>query len=190
MVITLQLLAATVGSFARNHIICHIKYASTLCACCLQKTVLHRTIFTFSVLDVSCRAMVRPLSFDRSKASPVLCIAILIALNLAFYSKAAPTLRLVELAVCREHYLAIDAAVVGIDGHVPENLCKLEPIQRKVAWLFTLDELLHFCCDFVATIPAGLLTDRHGPRPALLLNVGGFIASWAWVVVVCKTPHR
>ena len=92
------------------------------------------------------RAQVRLLPSSRTSASPLLCTGILLVMNLAFYTKAAPTLRLVELAVCREHYLAVNPSVVDPSGFVPEELCKLGPIQRKVAWLFTLDELLHFCC--------------------------------------------
>ena len=84
--------------------------------------------------------------WNRTSLAPALCTGILLAVNLAFFTKAAPTLRLVELSVCREHYLKHDAGVIDSRGYVPEELCKLDSVQRKVAWLFTLDELLHFCC--------------------------------------------
>ncbi|KAL4789304.1 hypothetical protein BDV19DRAFT_395186 [Aspergillus venezuelensis] len=106
-------------------------------------------------------------------------------MNLAFYSKAAPTLRLVELTTCREYYRGDDPSVIGGDGFIDEKLCKLDTIQQKVAWLFAADELLHFCCGFLVTIPLGFLVDRVGSKPALILNFGGFVLSWAWTVLVC-----
>ena len=82
----------------------------------------------------------------RKKFAPHICTAIILALNLAFYSKAAPTLRLVELTVCREYYSVHNPNAIESNGYVSEAFCKDDEIQRKVAWLFTLDELLHFCC--------------------------------------------
>lgn len=88
-----------------------------------------------------------------------LCAAIVLVLNLAFYAKAGPTLRLVELAVCREYYAEHDPGKIRPDGGVDESECKLDGIQSKVAWLFMADELLHFVCG--ETLPSSLL--RLGP---------------------------
>ena len=82
----------------------------------------------------------------RAKLAPRLCAAIVLVLNLAFYSKGAPTLRLVELSVCREYWSQHDPSKINPGGVVPESECKLDAIQSKVAWLFMADELLHFCC--------------------------------------------
>ncbi|KAJ4367023.1 hypothetical protein N0V83_007553 [Neocucurbitaria cava] len=121
----------------------------------------------------------------RAKLAPHICVLIVLALNLAFYAKAAPTLRLVELTVCREYYQEHDITKIGPGGFVDEDLCKVSSIQKKVAWLFMADELLHFCCDFLATIPLGILADRYGPKPVMLLNFIGLIVSWTWVLLVC-----
>ncbi|KAA6412999.1 MAG: hypothetical protein FRX48_02742 [Lasallia pustulata] len=114
-----------------------------------------------------------------------LCVGILLVLNLAFYTRSAPVLRLVELTVCREYYATRDPGLIGSGGYVEEKSCKVDQIQKKVAWLFALDQLLHFCCDFVATLPLGFLATRVGPKPVMLLNFTGFILSWAWMVCVC-----
>ncbi|CAO2655437.1 Nn.00g105010.m01.CDS01 [Neocucurbitaria sp. VM-36] len=122
----------------------------------------------------------------RATLAPHICVLIVLALNIAFYAKTAPTLRLVELTVCREYYREHDISKIGPDGFIDEKLCKVSTIQHKVAWLFMADELLHFCCDFLATMPLGVLADRYGPRPVMLLNFVGLIVSWAWVLFVCK----
>ena len=85
-------------------------------------------------------------SSRRIRLAPIICAGIILVMNVAFYSKAAPVLRLVELTVCREHFSVHDPSVIGPDGYIDEETCKVDSIQRKVAWLFTLDELLHFCC--------------------------------------------
>lgn len=82
----------------------------------------------------------------RAKLASHICVLIVLALNLAFYAKAAPTLRLVELTVCREYYQEHDVSKIGPGGFVDERECKVSAIQKKVAWLFMADELLHFCC--------------------------------------------
>ncbi len=82
----------------------------------------------------------------RSQFAVYTCAAIILVLNVAFYSKGAPTLRLVELAICREYYKIHDPSVIGPDGFIPERLCKVSAIQKELAWLFALNEILHFCC--------------------------------------------
>ena len=82
----------------------------------------------------------------RSRLAVYTCAAIILVLNLAFYSKGAPTLRLVELTICREYYQVHDPSVIDSKGFVEERLCKASPIQKELAWLFALDEILHFCC--------------------------------------------
>ncbi|PSN59644.1 MFS general substrate transporter [Corynespora cassiicola Philippines] len=127
----------------------------------------------------------RPSNELRAKLAPHICVLIVLALNLAFYAKAAPTLRLVELTVCREYWEKNDATKVGLGGRVDEAECKVAAIQKKVAYLFMADELLHFCCDFIATVPLGILADRYGPKPVMLLNFVGLILSWVWMLLVC-----
>ena len=89
----------------------------------------------------------------RAKLAPLNCVLIVLALNLAFYAKAAPTLRLVELTVCREYYEQHDVSKIGPGGFVDESDCKVSIIQKKVGWLFMADELLHFCCGTLAGSP-------------------------------------
>jgi hypothetical protein len=82
----------------------------------------------------------------RAKFAPHLCAAIILVHNLSFYTKSAPMLRLIELSTCREYYAIHDPSIIGPGGFIEERLCKLDPIQWKVAWLHTLSQLLHLCC--------------------------------------------
>lgn len=88
----------------------------------------------------------------RRRLAPRLCAAILLVLNLAFYSRSAPVLRLVESAVCREYYVRHDPGFGDAGGYIEEKFCKVDEVQKKVAWLFALDQLLHFCCGKLSII--------------------------------------
>jgi hypothetical protein len=96
----------------------------------------------------------------RERIAPHLCAAIILFNNISFYSQSAPWLRLVELSSCREYYAVHDPSTIGPGGYIEEELCKLDPIQKKMAWLFMLDQLLHFVCGGYILILAGGLRNR------------------------------
>ena len=50
---------------------------------------------------------------------------------------ATPVLRLFEASVCRDYYLEHSPSSVDAGGYVPEELCKLIPIQEEVLFLNT-----------------------------------------------------
>jgi hypothetical protein len=83
---------------------------------------------------------------QRTRFAPYTCAAIIVALNLAFYAMSAPVVRIFELAVCREYYFAHDPSMVDSHGFVEEKFCKVDEIQRKVAWLLTINGMLGFLC--------------------------------------------
>ena len=72
------------------------------------------------------------------------CVATVLVLNLSFYSMGAPSVRIMELAVCREYYSAHDPKVIQNNGDIDEHLCKLDSIQKKTAWLLMGNQLLGF----------------------------------------------
>jgi hypothetical protein len=82
----------------------------------------------------------------RTRLAPYICAAIIFALNFAVYTMQAPFVRMIELAVCREYYAAQDPSVIDPGGFVDEKFCKVDSIQKKVAWLLAIDQLLEFCC--------------------------------------------
>ena len=46
-----------------------------------------------------------------------------------------PLNRIIELGFCRNYYLSHDPSVIAPDGDVSEDLCKISPVQQKLAWL-------------------------------------------------------
>jgi hypothetical protein len=53
--------------------------------------------------------------------------------DISFMIGAAPTTRLLELGICREHYRTADPSVIEPGGNVPELLCKIGEVQARLA---------------------------------------------------------
>ena len=56
-------------------------------------------------------------------------------ISLAIRLLNLPLNRVIELRYCKEYYQQHDPSVIGSDGSVPEELCKINEVQKKLAWL-------------------------------------------------------
>ncbi|KAM0262606.1 hypothetical protein ACHAQJ_001651 [Trichoderma viride] len=97
--------------------------------------------------------------------------------------KYISTLRLIELGICREHYLQNGPQPEDDYGSIPEHLCKLPSIQQRLAHLRGNLAALEAIVGLVFTIPYGLLIDRLGDRLVAGINVVGYLLSCAWIIV-------
>lgn len=99
--------------------------------------------------------------------------------------KMISSVRLIELGICREHYLLHDPSVIGSDKRVPEALCKLPNIQQELAHLRGSIGALEALVGLLLTIPYGLLINRVGERLLGVINIGGWALSSGWLTLVC-----
>ncbi|UKZ51059.1 hypothetical protein TrVGV298_004814 [Trichoderma virens] len=116
--------------------------------------------------------------------------AVLAATFLVLYAFAdilryISTVRLVELGICREHFLQSDPQSEDYYGNIPEHLCKLPSIQQRLAHLRGYLAALEAIVGLVFTLPYGLLVDLFGERLVAGINVIGYLLSCAWIIVVC-----
>ncbi|PNP47774.1 hypothetical protein THARTR1_10459 [Trichoderma harzianum] len=95
------------------------------------------------------------------------------------------TIRLVELGICREHFLQRDPQSEEDYRNIPEHLCKLPSIQQRLAHLRGYLAALEAIVGLILTLPYGLLVDRFGERLVAGINVVGYLLSCAWIIVVC-----
>lgn len=95
------------------------------------------------------------------------------------------TVHLVELGICREHFLQSDPQSKEHYRNIPEHLCKLPSIQQRLAHLRGYLAALEAIVGLVFTLPYGLLVDRLGERLVAGINVIGYLLSCAWIIVVC-----
>jgi hypothetical protein len=74
-----------------------------------------------------------PASKNRQSIRPLIILLILVHLSAVLYT--LPLNRVIELRLCREYYELHDPSVIGANGLIPEQLCKIDEVQRRLAWL-------------------------------------------------------
>lgn len=70
-----------------------------------------------------------------SRYGPVCLLALLAVGDLAIRLINLPLNRIIEMRYCFDYYLKHDPSVIDPDGHIPELICKVSEVQKKVAWL-------------------------------------------------------
>jgi MFS family permease len=129
-------------------------------------------------------------SFTSGWTSDAIRTATLAAAFLVFFTfadvlKYISSVRLVELGICREHYLQSDPSVIDDHGNIPENLCKSGDVQQRLAHLRGYLAALESIVGLLLTLPYGLIVDRVGERAIASINVFGYLLSCGWLVLVC-----
>ncbi|KAE9979927.1 hypothetical protein BLS_009348 [Venturia inaequalis] len=112
-------------------------------------------------------------------------LLILLALqNMAIKLMNLPLNRVIELRYCQQYYLQHDPSQLEPGGSIPEQLCKLDSVQQRLAWMQGMIETLHIVCDLIVTIPLSALSDKGRQRLVLGLNVSGLALMYMFIVLV------
>lgn len=74
----------------------------------------------------------RPRKPPRSAIAALLALLLLVNLAASLYQ--LPLNRVVERRLCQEYYSEHDPSVIGPDGNVKEELCKVDPVQQGLGW--------------------------------------------------------
>ncbi|KAK4465182.1 major facilitator superfamily domain-containing protein [Cladorrhinum samala] len=125
----------------------------------------------------------RPGRFSSNRALvSLLSLVLLVNLSMSLYQ--LPLNRVIERRLCRDFYTATDPSVLGPDGEVREDLCKIDKIQQELAWIQGAMETAWIVGDFVMAIPLGFVAERYGRRTVLALNLMPRLCMLAWAVAV------
>ncbi|KAL2186148.1 hypothetical protein L209DRAFT_640986, partial [Thermothelomyces heterothallicus CBS 203.75] len=100
-----------------------------------------------------------------------------------------PLSRVLESRLCREHYATRDPSVLRPDGSVPEQLCKIDPVQQPLGRVQGMTEAAWVAGDFLMTIPLVCLADHLGHRFVLWLNLVPRVLLLAWTFAVGYFDH-
>ncbi|RBQ71532.1 hypothetical protein FVER53590_03151 [Fusarium verticillioides] len=119
----------------------------------------------------------------------LLCIVLAVISDVGESLYAAPRVRLFESVACTRHYLRHDPSLVDRDGSVPERLCKIDPVQDKVAsvvgWQYFFDAIPAI----LLPIPYGYVADLRGRKWILVLALTGYTLSWASTLFFVGVLH-
>ncbi|KAK4120683.1 general substrate transporter [Parathielavia appendiculata] len=97
-----------------------------------------------------------------------------------------PIFRLMEDAVCHIHYEKSRAEPID------ERLCKVDSVQKELAYLGGISAMLNSIVGLIATLPYGVLADRIGRKPSFILAyIGTFLVfSWGPLMLVVGNHVR
>ncbi len=84
----------------------------------------------------------------------VLLAVIMFTMITSFMLILIPVFRLMEDAICHVHYGK------GLFEPIEERLCKIDAVQKELAYLGGLSALISSVVGVVATLPNGVLADR------------------------------
>ncbi|PGH29195.1 hypothetical protein GX50_08058 [[Emmonsia] crescens] len=108
-----------------------------------------------------------------------------ICLELEESVQKAPTIRLLENAICRKHYQHEFPS-----GQIDESMCKIEPIQVRLAHIRGLMSFFDSLPIILFGTVFGSNADRNGRRLAFGLAVFGTICAMVWIYFTCYLWDR
>jgi MFS family permease len=114
-----------------------------------------------------------------------LCIALITIVDLGSYLFLAPQTRLYEDIACTRYYLVHDPSLIGIHGHVPEELCKVDDVQNKIALIFGWQEVWDAIPGILLAVPYGVLADKWGRKLVLSMGLVGIVVQQIWILFIC-----
>ena len=81
---------------------------------------------------------------NKHSIRPLIALLMLVHLSAVLYT--LPVNRVIELRLCQEHYELHDPSVIPANGAIPERLCKIDEVQRRLAWLQGIMETTLVVC--------------------------------------------
>jgi hypothetical protein len=145
-----------------------------------------------SLLSSRQQAPLKSLKLSRSRCTwpwtriVALCITISIIVDIGEQLFMAPKVRLYESIACTAHYLHHNSSLVGNDGFVPEKLCKVNPVQEKVAMILGWQDFFDSIPALLLPVAYGHLADTYGQKWTAVLAFLGYSLASAWKLFVVR----
>jgi hypothetical protein len=113
------------------------------------------------------------------------CLLIAIV-DMGAFMAEAPRTRVYEANICLSHYRQNDPTAIGPDGTVSEKLCKIDPVQQRMATIFGWQEMFDAIPSIFLAIPFGTLADKVGRKWIFTASLVGLQLNGAWVLIICE----
>ncbi|KAI2470770.1 MFS general substrate transporter [Annulohypoxylon bovei var. microspora] len=110
---------------------------------------------------------------------------IIFAASAADAFKQIPMTRIFEDILCHEYY----DKTSGLDAPIDEELCKFNAIQSNLAYLFAVLESLNSGISCLVALLWGIVADRIGRKPVLVICLIGMVLSLLWIMAVGWFSH-
>ncbi|KAF2665053.1 MFS general substrate transporter [Microthyrium microscopicum] len=115
-----------------------------------------------------------------------LIILFVLAIDFPSFMSQTASLRVYELAICRDYYREHDPSVIDPHGFIDEHLCKLKGIQSGVSNMKALKAFLDEFIGALMVIPYGIAADTYGRKMVVVLSVIGLLMASSWEILVLR----
>lgn len=117
----------------------------------------------------------------------VLAFAMVSIVDVGAFLSEAPKTRVFEANLCLSYYQEHDPSMITHDGTVPEDLCKGDAIQQKLAMIFGWQDTFDAIPGILLAVPLGALADRIGRKWIFVVSLMGLQLNSAFVLLICKS---
>lgn len=116
----------------------------------------------------------------------VICIICVFFVEVGDYMMRAPLTRMLEDIICRAYYKAMVPSAIDLTLPIPEDNCKIPPVQSELAMLKGWDVTFSCIPGILLAVPYGVMGDKYGRKFVLLLALLGAVLGVAWGIVICE----
>jgi MFS family permease len=111
--------------------------------------------------------------------------ASLFFVSISDYMQRAPWMRVVEDNVCRNYYkMTLPTEFDNPYEPIPEERCKVPDVQAKLAMLRGWDQMFGNIPSIITAVPYGIMADKYGRKPVIVLCLTGLLMGLAWIELV------
>ncbi|OHF01733.1 major facilitator superfamily transporter [Colletotrichum orchidophilum] len=111
----------------------------------------------------------------RSPRTIIILLALLkFAITIQAMLLMLPMMRLVEDGICHKHFK------LGPAETIPEMKCKVDEVQKRLAWLGGWQSLIGAVVNFLVAFPYGVLSDGIGRKAGLVFAYIGTVTAFSW----------
>lgn len=118
-------------------------------------------------------------------AMVIMAFALVAIIDMGAFLADAPRTRVYEANICLDYYRKADPSVIGVDGTIPEKLCKIDQVQQRMAMIFGWQEMFDAIPSIFLAIPFGVLADKVGRKWIFTASLMGLQLNSAWVLGIC-----
>ncbi|EED22323.1 MFS multidrug transporter, putative [Talaromyces stipitatus ATCC 10500] len=106
---------------------------------------------------------------------------LLLSINFGAFMAQAPQLQIFEDIICKNYMQSIDPSLLNDTIDV----CKSPAVQKELALVTGWKNTFDILPSIAMALPYGILADRIGRRPVMIMSFASLICSDTWAKIVC-----
>ncbi|KAI4710268.1 hypothetical protein J4E89_004719 [Alternaria sp. Ai002NY15] len=114
----------------------------------------------------------------------VLIFIIVAVVDVGAYLAEPPLTRLFEENLCLKYYREQDPSVIDGEGNIPEQLCKVDVVQQRLATIFGWQDMFSAIPGILLAVPYGTWADKVGRKWIVTASLVGLDLAFVWVMII------